>query len=219
MLGERFGRLVVVESAEKTPSGHKRWKCQCDCGNTTVTSQQNLRSGHSNSCGCYKKERIGEFWGERREPSFWDRIEKRGEDDCWEWTGPRKERTSRQMPYGYLGWKGKITSPHRVAYELTNGLIPKGAFVLHRCDNHICCNPKHLYLGDHARNMQDMVERGRRKEINAGEKNGRAKLTQEQADEIRTLYAAGGRSQQSIADEYGVSQNAVSKIVNGQRYA
>lgn len=90
--------------------------------------------------------------------------------------------------------------------------------VLHRCDNTLCCNPAHLYLGDHAQNMRDMVERQRRKGAGVGAANGRAKLTQELADEIRAIYASG-ISQQDIADAYGVSQNAVSKVILRKRYA
>lgn len=89
--------------------------------------------------------------------------------------------------------------------------------VLHTCDNTLCCNPKHLYIGDHAQNMRDMVERQRRKGIGIGAANGRAKLNQKQANEIRNVYAAG-IVQQDIADAYGVSQNAISKIILGKRY-
>jgi hypothetical protein len=64
--------------------------------------------------------------------------------------------------------------------------------VLHTCDNTLCCNPAHLYIGDHAQNMRDMVDRRRRKGAGSGQLNGRAKLTQNQASEIRAVYAAGG---------------------------
>lgn len=52
--GQRFGRLTAV-SFEGRRQGHscaKRWKCQCDCGATTIVDLGNLRSGKTKSCGC-----------------------------------------------------------------------------------------------------------------------------------------------------------------------
>lgn len=165
-----------------------------------------------------KKTRVNkERWAAYREPAFWARVDRRGDDECWPWIGKQTVSKKNTSQYGALGWKGSITRAHRVAFEIAVQLIPAGAFVLHRCDNTLCCNPKHLYLGDHAQNMRDMVERRRRKGTGSGERNGRAKLTQAQADEIRTLYA-DGMVQQEIADAYGISQFAVSQIVNGKRY-
>lgn len=59
LIGERFGRLVVKEQAPNTGSGRnqkRRWVCACDCGNTIVTTTQNLRKGDTKSCGCYKHD-------------------------------------------------------------------------------------------------------------------------------------------------------------------
>ena len=62
MLGRRFGRLVVVSRADshKVPSGsvYDRWNCVCDCGNTTISFGRGLRSGHAQSCGCLRVERM-----------------------------------------------------------------------------------------------------------------------------------------------------------------
>lgn len=55
LTGQRFGRLVVVERAETTHVS-TRWKCQCDCGNTCIVLAQNLKKGHTISCGCYREE-------------------------------------------------------------------------------------------------------------------------------------------------------------------
>ena len=60
MIGRKFGRLTVIERAEDhiLPCGqHQRmWKCSCDCGNTTTVSGHALRSGTTQSCGCYKMD-------------------------------------------------------------------------------------------------------------------------------------------------------------------
>lgn len=86
--------------------------------------------------------------------SFWARVDQSGE--CWNWTGNTNGR------YGRVEWKGRTVGTHRLAYELTIGTtIPDGQFVLHSCDNPLCCNPDHLRLGDHAENMRDRTERRR----------------------------------------------------------
>lgn len=57
MIGSRFGRLVVVRSAE-VRNQKKRWHCECDCGGATISYQGSLRAGRSKSCGCLKVERL-----------------------------------------------------------------------------------------------------------------------------------------------------------------
>lgn len=65
LTGKRFGRLVVLERAEDyvtlMPGGQngKRytvWRCQCDCGNETKAFSANLLHGHTQSCGCLRRE-------------------------------------------------------------------------------------------------------------------------------------------------------------------
>jgi hypothetical protein len=69
LMGQRFGRLSVTGRAPSTrkPSGQvsTQWACGCDCGNQVVASTSNLRAGHTQSCGCYKRERIVETVGPR----------------------------------------------------------------------------------------------------------------------------------------------------------
>lgn len=59
LTGLRVGRLTVVEPAERK-NGRTAWKCLCDCGNNTVVLTASLTEGHTNSCGCYHKERTSE---------------------------------------------------------------------------------------------------------------------------------------------------------------
>ena len=56
MLGKKYGRLTVLEKVNKLDSTRANWKCVCDCGNTITISGKKLRSGHTKSCGCYRKE-------------------------------------------------------------------------------------------------------------------------------------------------------------------
>ncbi len=55
--GQRFGRLIVIEKAEKTDVGKNAfWLCKCDCGNEKIIGSRNLRSGDSQSCGCLHRD-------------------------------------------------------------------------------------------------------------------------------------------------------------------
>ena len=56
LTGMKFGRLTVLERAEKYKNGNYLWRCRCECGNFTVVSGNSLKSGHTQSCGCLCKE-------------------------------------------------------------------------------------------------------------------------------------------------------------------
>lgn len=82
--------------------------------------------------------------------------------------------------------------------------------VCHRCDNRLCVRPDHLFLGTQQDNVDDMVRKGR---IACGTRQPAAKLTDQDACDIRSLYAAGGFTLQELADKYGVCMQNVGFIV------
>lgn len=141
---------------------------------------------------------------------FWNRIAAPDQRGCMNWTGYQHKDG-----YGALSYQRRYWLTHRLAWLLTHGDIPEGFCVCHSCDNRLCCNPDHLFLGSHADNMGDMKRKGRRLRVNTGERNGRAKVTAEQVSEIRASYSAGGARQVDLAAKFGLSQGMISAIVRG----
>lgn len=55
LTGKIYGKLVVLE-LDHVEKSRRYWKCQCECGNTTVVRESNLQHRITKSCGCLKKE-------------------------------------------------------------------------------------------------------------------------------------------------------------------
>ena len=141
---------------------------------------------------------------------FWDRVIVKSDNECWEWQGPTAGKG-----YGFFCSNGKSEYAHRYSYSLRNGPIPSnigyhGNCVCHTCDNPICVNPNHLFLGSNLDNVKDRDSKGKNP---AGERNGQAKLKEKEVLEIRKL-SEQGKTQQYIADIFGVTQSNVECIVN-----
>jgi hypothetical protein len=132
---------------------------------------------------------------------------------CWMWTGAKSS-----TGYGSIG-SGRRRDPvlhaHRVSWAMYRGAIPKGMYVLHCCDNRLCVNPEHLFLGTHATNMKDMREKGRQ---SRGASRPLAKLTEKQVQEIRQRYNQGGCTQREMAIEYGMGQAEISDIITRKKW-
>lgn len=146
---------------------------------------------------------------------FWLRVDRSaGAGACWPWTAGKCGGG-----YGtFRPGEGLTLGAHRVSYELRNGPIPAGVFVLHRCDNPACCNPAHLFLGTHAENMADMVAKGRQAVVRVtGERNPAHKLTTPQVAEVLQRLAAG-ESRNSVARSFGIGFSTVTALARGKTW-
>lgn len=148
-----------------------------------------------------KKERIKQLFNKRV-------IRKEG---CWDWIGSTNSQ-------GYANFKAdnKMILAHRVSWELHNGQIPAGMYVLHKCDNRKCQNPSDLFIGTPLDNMHDMIKKGRGRYL-FGEKNPMAKFTNNEIEEIRYLIKTG-QSLVSIARKYNVNDTTIGRIKHGRTY-
>jgi hypothetical protein len=87
---------------------------------------------------------------------FWDKVIIKEEDDCWIW-----KASVNSGCYGQFKFRGDMIQAHRFAYYLANNTINMKLLVMHKCDNKLCMNPKHLIQGTAKDNTHDMIVKGR----------------------------------------------------------
>lgn len=153
---------------------------------------------------------IKRFWSKTKVS---DRHEWNG-SPCIDWVAGKFDNG-----YGSFCLNKKDRGSHRVAFELTNGEIPDGLCVCHRCDRPECVNPDHLFLGTHAENNADKRKKGRQAR---GEQNGRAKVTEENVRLIKLFLerhpaqigCKGGQSN-FLSRWFGVTIYTVANISRG----
>lgn len=194
--------------------------CECGCGQPT---NMILRSHNGLRRGQYSRFIVGHSSRLNTTPlpiRFWSRVDKT--DSCWLWTGTISRCTSRPT-YGVIGRGGRggpNSSAHRVSYELHFGPIPDGMLVCHTCDNGLCVNPAHLFLGTAKDNMHDMINKGRDRHDSPcrGEQQGSHKLTDAIVQEVRCRYATEHIPHSKLAKEYGVAKSAIGRIIRRQSW-
>lgn len=121
---------------------------------------------------------------------FWPKVDKRGPHECWPW------KAGTTKGYGTLGvhpsdgFSRRQMYAHRLSWQFANGIsVPAGMLVCHSCDNPLCCNPRHLWIGTIGDNNRDM---------NAKKRSVYARLTHckrghEYTPENTRMYRGGRR--------------------------
>lgn len=165
------------------------------CGTSIAVRPAQLTWGQGKYCSqsCYRASRVRPI-AER----LWSRVDKSGE--CWLWTGGKSK-----AGYGQIKVEGRIVYTHRLVYEMAYGPIAAGLEVCHDCpdgDNPAYCRPDHLFLGTHQENITDMITKGRK-----------GKLSPADVREIRRITAAREATGVTLAARYGVTRQAIRKIV------
>lgn len=135
--------------------------------------------------------------------------------DCIIWNG----KTCAQGRYGYIG--SPLRLAHRDAWINKNGAIPKGIFVCHHCDNGLCVNVEHLFLGTNSDNQKDSVTKGRHKGFLSNQKktnNANNKYSEQLINDIRLFKLKNPTySYEKIRNEFNLkSKGYVWNIINNK---
>jgi hypothetical protein len=148
------------------------------------------------------------------EERFWSKVNRT--DTCWFWMA----HIDKDGYGAFSDQTNYIAITHRAhqwAWILTHGEIPKDLCVLHKreCNNRLCVNPDHLYLGDSQDNADDRVATGRQR---TGERCSYHKITVKDVRDIRFLRISGRMSPAAIAEVYNIGRSTVSEICNRTRW-
>lgn len=194
--------------------------CECGCGQPAPIAQRT----HS-AKGYVKGQPVRFIPGHHVrlkplrpvEDRFWEKVDKRGHDECWGWNGSKSSHG-----YGQLRINDRLNMAHRFSYELHNGPIPDGLDVLHKCDNPPCCNPNHLFVGTAKDNTADMLAKGRGSKPpvskRKGEKHPLAVFTNAQVRELRRQFAQLNMTMADFARLHQVSISCMFKLLKHKTY-
>lgn len=132
---------------------------------------------------------------------FWAKVDRTAE--CWIWTAAR-------TPFGHgvfasVPGGGRLERAHRFSWRLTNGQIPEGMCVCHRCDVPACVNPAHLFLGTVLDNNADMRRKGR------GSRPPQMAAHNKLALSGETLARLGREPDYVIARDVGCNKSAIAR--------
>ena len=136
-----------------------------------------------------------------------------GVESCWEWDGSINPNTGYGQLSSWENGKRMLYTAHRISYKAFNGDAPKLMCVCHTCDNKKCFNPKHLFLGTHKDNSDDMFRKNR-KIVLKGESHPRAILNNKQVMDMR----AGLITPKEMAEKLNMSYQSTTQAKNGHNW-
>lgn len=146
------------------------------------------------------------------EDRFWRKVIKKSANECWPLRGKYKR-------YGqvWLADRKRPQGAHIYSYELHTAPVPPGMFVMHKCDNMRCVNPRHLTVGTPQANMDDMIAKGRRRVPpgTRGEDSPKAILTEAN---VRYIKAHPELTNSELGAKYGVVSNTINCIRKGKSW-
>lgn len=140
---------------------------------------------------------------------FWEKVDRRGPNDCWLWTG------AISGGYGSFNLRGKPTHAHRAAAILRGKRLSKETCVCHICDNPRCCNPAHFFYGTVGDNNADRHAKGRSRGSSlSGESHPRARLNWAAVLDIRSKAL----TRSEYARKYGLRYGSIRDVELGRTW-
>ena len=155
---------------------------------------------------------------------FWSMaVTSESKEECWSWNGATRNK------YGVMRIPGAGRSvqaimAHRISWTIHNGEIPHKKGIFHKCDNPVCANPEHLFLGDLKDNIADMISKGRggmqlgKFPVKYGSDNPSAKISEDAAKAIIVLSDAGFTGRQ-LSELFGLDKSYIRRIARGENWA
>ena len=170
----------------------------------------------------HQQEEVDSFYQDK----FWNMVSDQSDpDQCWEHHGNIQNT-------GYVNWwyrsnreldlqgkpRRRYITAHRFSALINFGNKTNDYCVLHKCDNRICVNPNHLFLGSQLDNIRDMINKGRyvKPPRHCGADNYNATLTEQQVKAI--IANKGVLTQRKMAELFAVSTSTIERIHMNQTW-
>lgn len=149
--------------------------------------------------------------------NFWIKVDIKNKNDYWPWLGALSGKNTRNncRVRGSFSIQGKNYVSSRLSYILCIG-DPGEYMVCHTCDNGLCCNPNHFFLGTNDDNQKDMHNKNRHIALK-GLESPRAKLTRKQITKICKLHKKGVKATE-LAIKFGVGKSTIHYLLSGTTY-
>jgi len=230
--GKRLKRISaskaswIIQNNKDVPLGmvvcHK-------CDNRSCVNPQHLFLGtfKDNMQDCKRKGRLSSKKISRKNPfrtyetdeeRFLAKVTKvKKANGCWEWISSRD-----RSGYGVFLYNKKVIPAHRISWQFFIGEIPKNKIICHKCDNRLCVNPKHLFVGTHKENAVDCSKKSRNisqtnpEKIPKGEKHGNAQSSNKIILEI--FKKSSNFSLNELSKIYQLRKNYIKDILTGRTW-
>ena|SRR5215472_964860 len=134
--------------------------------------------------------------------NFWRHVDKKAPNGCWNWTACKNT-----SGYGIFAIRRYAFRAHRLSYHIHHA-DPGKLCVCHQCDNRICVNPEHLFLGTRGDNYRDAKAKGMTPIT--------AKLSEKDAQDIRSSF--GLLDAKELAKKYGVKSDTIYRVLRHQAW-
>ena len=185
----------------------------CGVSFTRCWSHAERRVTRYCSSRCYRRS---VSWDVSPVDSFMSKIKMGAIDECWPFMAYVHREGYGQFRFN-TGRRARVIPSNRMAWMVFVGTDPGDLFVCHTCDNKLCVNPRHLFLGTPRDNVMDMMRKGRNY-VQVGPRGYHWKLNQEQVDLIRDAHGRLGQTVSQLSRKFNVSRSTIGRIISHQTW-